>query len=132
MSEGSIYELLSVPTAINAAGSKTRIDGTPGRREARGAMMQAADSFVRLSDLQAGERIAEITGAEAGYITNGPAGGLVLAAAACLTGTDPAVMHHLPDTDEGRFVVNPMCLSDAETDHVLERIAANPGREAGV
>ena len=44
----------------------------------------AAEDFVRLSDLQAAasDRIAEVTGAEAGYVTNGAAGGLVLAAAA--------------------------------------------------
>lgn len=101
MPEGSIYESLNVPTVINAAGTKTRIGGSLIRKEAREAMMQAADSFVRLSDLQAaaGERIAEITGAEAGYVTNGSAGGLLLSAAACLAGTDPGIMHQLPDTD---------------------------------
>ena len=101
MSEGSIYESLNVPTVINAAGTKTRIGGSLIRREAREAMMEAADSFVRLSDLQAaaGERIAEITGAEAGYVTNGAAGGLLLSAAACLAGTDPGIMHQLPDTE---------------------------------
>lgn len=101
MSERSIYESLNVPTVINAAGTKTRIGGSLIRREAREAMLEAADSFVRLSDLQAaaGERIAEITGAEAGYVTNGAAGGLLLSAAACLAGADPGIMHQLPDTD---------------------------------
>ena len=101
MSERSIYESLNVPTVINAAGTKTRIGGSLIRKEAREAMLEAADSFVRLSDLQAaaGERIAEITGAEAGYVTNGAAGGLLLSAAACLAGTDPGIMQQLPDTD---------------------------------
>ena len=101
MSERSIYESLNVPTVINAAGTKTRIGGSLIRNEARAAMLEAADSFVRLSDLQAaaGERIAEITGAEAGYVTNGAAGGLLLSAAACLAGTDPGIMQQLPDTD---------------------------------
>jgi Selenocysteine synthase [seryl-tRNASer selenium transferase] len=101
MHEGSIYDSLEVPTVINAAGTKTRIGGSLIRKEAREAMMQAADSFVRLSDLQAAasERIAELTGAEAGYVTNGAAGGLLLSAAACLAGTDPGIMHQLPDTD---------------------------------
>ena len=102
MSERSIYESLNVPTVINAAGTKTRIGGSLIRKEAREAMLEAADSFVRLSDLQAaaGERIAEITGAEAGYVTNGAAGGLLLSAAACLAGTDPGRndFYHIPDT----------------------------------
>jgi len=101
MSELSIYESLGVPTVINAAGTKTRIGGSLIREEAREAMMQAAESFVRLSDLQeaAGRRIAEITGAEAGYVTNGAAGGLLLSAAACIAGNDPGIMYRLPDTE---------------------------------
>ena len=101
MSDRSVYESLGVPTVINAAGTKTRIGGSLIREEALEAMVQAADSFVRLSDLQeaASERIAETTGAEAGYVTNGASGGLLLAAAACLAGTDPGIMARLPDTE---------------------------------
>lgn len=101
MSTESIYDTLGVPTVINAAGTKTRIGGSRIREEAREAMTDAADSFVRISDLQAAAstRIAEITGAEAGYVTNGAAGGLLLSAAACIAGTDPAVMSRLPDTE---------------------------------
>jgi len=49
-----------------------------------------------------------------------------------LRAEEPRVFVGADDTDKGRFTVNPMCLSDPETDHVLERIAANLGREAGV
>ena len=100
MSERSIYESLNVPTVINAAGTKTRIGGSLIRREAREAMLEAADSFVRLSDLQAaaGERIAEITGAEAGYVTNGAAGGLLLSAAGRLARAGPGILPPLPRT----------------------------------
>lgn len=101
MSDGSIYDSLDVPTVVNAAGTKTRIGGSRIREEAREAMTDAADSFVRLSDLQAAAsaRIADVTGAEAGYVTNGAAGGLLLSAAACIAGTDPAIMAQLPDTE---------------------------------
>lgn len=102
MPETSVYEELGVPAVVNAAGTKTRIGGSRIRPEAREAMARAASSFVRLSDLQAAasDRIAELTGSEAGYVTNGAAGALLLAAAACLAGDDPGVMARLPDTGD--------------------------------
>ncbi len=102
MPEDIIYDELDVPTVINASGTKTRIGGSRIRKDALDAMVRAADSFVRLSDLQAvaSDRIAEVTGAEAGYVTNGAAGALLLASAACIAGDDPGVMARLPDTDD--------------------------------
>jgi L-seryl-tRNA(Ser) seleniumtransferase len=96
-----IYEELDVPTVVNAAGTKTRIGGSLIREEAVEAMASAAESFVRISDLQAraSELIAEATGAEAGYVSSGAAAGLELAAAACIAEDDPAVMARLPDTE---------------------------------
>jgi len=101
MTDDSVYDELGVPTVVNAAGTKTRVGGSRIRPEALEAMERAAESFVRLSDLQAtaSDRIAQATGAEAGYVTNGAAGALVLSAAACIAGTDPGVMSRLPDTE---------------------------------
>lgn len=101
MSTDSVYEELGVPIVVNATGTKTRIGGSRIRSEAFEAMQSAADSFVRLSDLQAraSELIEEATGAEAGYVTNGAAGGLLLGAAACIVDTDPGAMARLPSTD---------------------------------
>jgi D-glucosaminate-6-phosphate ammonia-lyase len=48
----TIYDELGVPHVINAAGTKTRIGGSLIRPEAVEAMSRAAESFVRLSDLQ--------------------------------------------------------------------------------
>ncbi|GAA0240006.1 aminotransferase class V-fold PLP-dependent enzyme [Halobacterium noricense] len=64
-------------------------------------MSQAAESFVRLSDLQvrASELISEVTGAEAGYVGSGAAACMTLAAAAAIAGDDLGVMSRLPDTD---------------------------------
>ena len=102
MLENELYAELDVPTVINASGTKTRIGGSRIRPEAVEAMATAAESFVRLSDLQAAasDRIADITGAEAGYVANGAAGALLLAAAACIATDDPGVMADLPDTDD--------------------------------
>lgn len=96
----TIYDDLGVPTVINATGTKTRVGGTLMRKEAREAMDRAAEAFVRISDLQAvaSERIAEVTGAEAGYVTNGASSALALGAAACIAGEDLGVMARLPDT----------------------------------
>jgi L-seryl-tRNA(Ser) seleniumtransferase len=101
MTDDSVYDELGVPTVVNASGTKTRIGGSRIRPEALDAMDRAAESFVRLSDLQAAasDRITEVTGAEAGYVTNGAAGALLLSAAACMAGTDPGVMSRLPDTE---------------------------------
>ncbi|MDP6051700.1 MAG: aminotransferase class V-fold PLP-dependent enzyme [Candidatus Latescibacteria bacterium] len=64
------------------------------------AMKEASQFCVDIAELQAraSEIIAEITGAEAGYVTSGAAAGLLLGTAACVTGLDPGKMNRLPDT----------------------------------
>lgn len=101
MDRDTIYDELGVPSVINATGTKTRIGGTRIREEALEAMNRAAEAFVRLSDLQAAasERIAAVTGAEAGYVTNGASSALTLGAAACIAGDDLDIMARLPDTE---------------------------------
>ena len=96
-----IYDELGVPRVINAASTKTRIGGSRIRPEAVEAMGRAAESFVRLSDLQAraSELIREVTGAEAGYVASGGAACMTLAAAAAIAGDDLATMARLPDTE---------------------------------
>lgn len=94
----SIYDKFGVPTAINAVGTKTRIGGTKVREEAAIAMREAAKEFVRISDLQAhaSDVIADITGAEAGYVSSGASAGLTLCAAACIAGQNLKTMSMLP------------------------------------
>ena len=94
------YEELGVKQVINAAGSLTRVGGNRVSSEVLDAMVEAAGANVLMDELQAraGEVIAEITGAEAGYVVSGAAAGLTLAGAACVAGLDPAAMDELPDT----------------------------------
>jgi L-seryl-tRNA(Ser) seleniumtransferase len=94
----SVYDGLGVPTVVNAVGMKTRISGTLMREEAADAMREAANEFVRISDMQAkaSEVIAEATGAEAGYVSSGAAAGLTLCAAACIAGQNLETMSRLP------------------------------------
>jgi L-seryl-tRNA(Ser) seleniumtransferase len=89
-----------VKPIINASGSVTRYGGTRTRPEALEAMVDAATVLVEMSELnrKAGEVIARLTGAEAGFVCSGAAGGLVLQAVACIAGSDPAKMHRLPNT----------------------------------
>jgi D-glucosaminate-6-phosphate ammonia-lyase len=96
----NIYERLGVRTIINANGPATRLSGGIMRPEVSAAMVEASQHCVEMAELQAcaSEIIAEITGAEAGLVTSGAAAGLLLGAAACVTGLDPGRMNRLPDT----------------------------------
>ncbi len=96
----NIYERLGVRTIINANGPSTRLSGGVMRPEVTEAMIEASQHCVEMADLQAraSEIIAEITGAEAGLVTAGAAAGLLLGAAACVTGLDAGRMNRLPDS----------------------------------
>jgi len=96
----SIYDMLGVQPVINAAGPVTRLSGAPLHAEVANAMAEAGQYCVRIEDLQAaaGRYLAEVTGAEAGYVVAGAAAGLSLSAAACIAGLDVAAMDRLPDT----------------------------------
>ena len=95
-----IYRSLGVRRVINAAGTLTRLGGPPMAPEAVEAMREASRWSVSIEELQerAGNYLAEVTGAEAGYVTCGTAAGLQLAAAACLAGLDIHRMERLPDS----------------------------------
>lgn len=95
-----IYEQFGVTPIINLWGTATRLGGAllaPGVAE---AMTQAATQSVKIDELQAAASgiIAQLTGAQAGYVTCGACSGLTLGTAACLAGLDPARMGQLPDT----------------------------------
>jgi len=95
-----IYRALGVRTVVNASGTLTRLGGSRMAPEVLEAMAEASRSFVRIEDLQqgAGRVIAEVTGAESGYVTSGAAAGLLLGTAACIAGLDLQKMERLPDT----------------------------------
>ena len=95
-----IYRAIGVRPAITASGTTTAYGGSKLRPEVMEVMNTAATVMVELAELnrQAGKIIAEVTGAEAGVVTAGAAAGLVLQAAACIAGSDPAKMRRLPST----------------------------------
>jgi len=96
----AIYDELGVRPIINAAATLTRLGGSRMAPEVLAAMNEASESFVHIDYLQqaAGEIIAAVTGAEAGYVVNGAAAGLTLGTAACVVGLDVGKMDRLPDT----------------------------------
>src|SRR5438874_10088852 len=95
-----VYERLGVRPVINARGTNTMASGSLMDARVLQAMCEAAEAFVDMAELnaRAGEHIARLIGVEAAHVTSGAAGGLLLAAAACLAGTDPARIKQLPDT----------------------------------
>ena len=97
----AIYQRLGVAPIINAAGSITRLGGTRTRPETLDLMSRAARIMVNIDELnrEAGKELARLTGAEAGFVCSGAAGGLLLQAAACIAGNDPMKMRRLPETE---------------------------------
>lgn len=93
-----VYEDLGLQPIINASGSVTRLGGAPMPEAVLNAFSAAARECVPLDELQgvASRIIAEMTDAEAGLVTSGAAAGLMLGAAAILTGYDLGRMERLP------------------------------------
>jgi L-seryl-tRNA(Ser) seleniumtransferase len=85
---------------INASGTVTRLGASRIAPAVIDAMAAAAACSVDIAALQgrASEVIARCTGAEAGIVTAGATAGLLVGAAACMTGLDPDKMSRLPDT----------------------------------
>jgi L-seryl-tRNA(Ser) seleniumtransferase len=108
----TVYQKLGVTPIIHGAGTTTRYGGSLMRPETIEVIREAAQAFVNLDELNAaaGAAIARMLGAEAALVTAGAAAGLVLQAAACMTGNDPAKMARLPDTTGMRneFIIQRM------------------------
>jgi L-seryl-tRNA(Ser) seleniumtransferase len=98
----SVYDEIGLRRVINASGSMTGLGGSLMAPEVVEKMAEAARSFVFMPELMAwaGGEIARLTGTEAGLVTTGTAGGILLASAACLTGMDRQRMRELPRAGE--------------------------------
>jgi L-seryl-tRNA(Ser) seleniumtransferase len=94
-----IYKRLGVKTFINAYGTLTTLSGTLMPPEVTRAMEEASHNFVGIHELQekVGERLAELTGAEAVFVTAGASAALCLATCAVTAGDDPQKIKQLPD-----------------------------------
>jgi L-seryl-tRNA(Ser) seleniumtransferase len=91
---------LNLRPVINVSGTMTALGASivvPGAVDAVSAILT---QFVEMGDLyrRASTVIAELTGAEAGFVTASCSAGITLAVAACMTGPDLAAIERLPDT----------------------------------
>jgi uncharacterized pyridoxal phosphate-dependent enzyme len=95
-----VYQRLGVQPVINARGMNTMASGSLMPQAVLDAMAEASKSFVDMEELnrKAGEHIASRIGVEAAHVTSGSAGGLLLSAAAVITGDDMTAIVNLPDT----------------------------------
>src|ERR1700722_11257800 len=102
----SIYQRLGIPTIINACGTVTRLSGGNMHPEVAAAMAAGSSECVDMIALQGGacRVITRITGAQSAIVTSGASAGVLLGAAACLAGLDPARMNRLPEAADGRNV----------------------------
>ncbi len=95
-----VYARLGVRPVINARGTNTMAGGSLMAKATLDAMAEAATAFVDMAELhaRAGAHVARLVGVESAHVTAGSAAGLLLAAAACMAGDDPARVARLPDT----------------------------------
>jgi uncharacterized pyridoxal phosphate-dependent enzyme len=96
------YADLGVRRVVNAAATLTRLGGSLMPAPVVEAMSSAAGAFIDIPELQerVGERIAQLTGNEACYVSSGAAAGITIATAACIAGTDPALIARFPYLDD--------------------------------
>ena len=101
MKNNAVYQRLGITPVVNAGGTHTTHGGSMMRSEVINAMAIASQSFVDLAELKisTGKYVAKVTGAEGGMITCGAASGIVLATAACMTGTNESYIRKLPNTE---------------------------------
>src|SRR6188768_1489877 len=94
-----VYQSIGVRPLINARGTFTIISGSTMLPEVRAAMDAAAQRYVHLDELTeaVGARLAALTGAEWGMVSNGCSAGLTLATAACIAGGNPDLHVRLPN-----------------------------------
>lgn len=94
-----VYNQLGVRKLINAWGTVTKVGGSRMAPEVLRAMSEASQAYVNMDELikKVGEKIAELLGVEAAFITSGAAAGLTVSAASCMAGKDPVKIAQLPD-----------------------------------
>jgi L-seryl-tRNA(Ser) seleniumtransferase len=94
------YLAIGVRPFINCCSVRTMHGGSLMLPQVRAAMAEASRHFVNLDELmeKAGQRIAELVGAEAALVTCGSAAAVALGTMACVAGNDPIKMLRLPDT----------------------------------
>ncbi|HEY1216527.1 MAG TPA: twin-arginine translocation signal domain-containing protein, partial [Bryobacteraceae bacterium] len=94
-----LYESIGVEPLINCRGTFTIITGSQTLPEVKKAMDEASRNYVQMDELMdgVGKRLAKLTGAEWGVVSNGCCSGLTICTCAAVAGTNPERMQRLPD-----------------------------------
>lgn len=94
----NIFESIGVRPVINCKGTFTIVSGSLSLPEVKQAMLEASKHYVHLDELMlaVSKRLAALTGADWGIVTNGCAAALTHATAACIAGADPEKLQRLP------------------------------------
>lgn len=90
---------LGLRQIVNVSGTMTSLGASIAVPEAIDAVARSLPQFFEMSGLHrhASTVIADLTGAEAGFVTASCAAGITLAVAAAMTGTDLLAIERLPD-----------------------------------
>jgi D-glucosaminate-6-phosphate ammonia-lyase len=91
---------LGLRPVINVSGTMTSLGASIVVPEAVDAVTRVLTEFVEMGDLyrRASQSIADLTGAEAGFVTASCSAGISLAVAAAITGDNLWAIEQLPDT----------------------------------
>jgi len=94
-----VYQSIGVRPIINARGTYTILSGSQMLPEVREAMAAASQHYVHLDELAeaVGARLATLTGAEWGLVTDGCSAALTHATAACVAGGNPDLHVRIPN-----------------------------------
>ena len=100
MDSNDLFADLGLTHLINVSGTETVFGASPVSPEVVAAIAAILPHSVDMAELQAAASrvIARVTGAEAGFVTGCTSAGIVVAAAACMTGLDLGRVERLPDT----------------------------------
>ena len=94
------HDTLGLRRVINGRGTYTPLGVSRSPEPVARAVAESLCHFVSMEELAeaAGRRIAALTGAEWGTVTNCTAASITLSVAAAMTGGNPAKVRQLPDT----------------------------------
>lgn len=95
---------LGLPRVINAAGKLTALGASAVHPEVAAAIAEGAQQYVLMDQLHeaAGRFLAQVSGAEAGFVTSCSAAGIAIGVAAAVTGGDPVQVEKVPFVDTPR------------------------------
>lgn len=119
-----LYNSIGVRPVINSRGTFTIITGSQSLPEVKKAMEEASRHFVQLDELMdgVGKRLAEITKAEWGIVTNGCCAALTHFTAAAIAGFNPERMQRLPDLTGLKDEVIIPAYSRNQYDHAIRML----------